>query len=208
MKKSNKSLKIIGVDLDEVLADFLASFLNYYNKNFGTNLVKEQFSTFTLNEIIGEELEVMNLRIEAFYNSETFLELRPTEGALDAIQELSKKYELIIITSRPKNVSKNTVAWLKKHFPKKFKNVHFAYNPFILKSVKKTKSQIALESKIDLFIEDNIDLATEVASEGVKVYLLDAPWNQTKDLHPNITRVYSWKDILDKIKGRRNDQKR
>jgi uncharacterized HAD superfamily protein len=192
-------LKRIGVDLDEVLADFLATFIKFHNQKFGTKLIKEQFSSFHLHEIIGEKVEVMNLRIEEFYDSLTFEELKPVEGAIDAIEYLSQKYELIIITSRPKNVSEHTIKWLKRHFPEKFKNVHFAYNPYISESEQKTKSDIASENEIDLFIEDNIDLATGVAGNGITVYLIDAPWNQSGTLHENITRVYSWKEILERI---------
>jgi uncharacterized HAD superfamily protein len=197
--KQKTIIKRIGVDLDEVLADFLATFIKFHNQKFGTKLLKEQFSSFHLHEIIGEKVEVMNMRIEEFYNSVTFEQLKPVDGALDAIEYLSKKYELIIITSRPKEVSDHTIKWLQRHFPKKFKNVHFAYNPYILKSEKKTKSEIALDTKINIFIEDNIDLATGVAMQGIKVYLIDAPWNQSDTLHENITRVYSWKEILERI---------
>lgn len=46
-------------------------------------------------------------------------------------------------------------------------------------------------------IEDNLEYAMELANAGIKVYLLDRPWNQDYDpqIHKNIIKVKGWKDI-------------
>ncbi len=35
--------------------------------------------------------------------------------------------------------------------------------------------------------------------KGIKVLLLDRPWNRAKKLPEEVTRVYSWEEILDRI---------
>jgi uncharacterized HAD superfamily protein len=47
-------------------------------------------------------------------------------------------------------------------------------------------------------IEDNLDYAIEMANAGIKMYLLDKPWNQKFDpeIHKGITKVDS-RDKLD-----------
>ena len=52
---------------------------------------------------------------------------------------------------------------------------------------------------ISLFIEDHLDFAYDCASLDIKILLMNMPWNQTKKLPENIIRVYSWKEIVNKI---------
>jgi len=46
-------------------------------------------------------------------------------------------------------------------------------------------------------IEDNLDYAIEMANAGIKMYLLDKPWNQRFDPEVNkgITKVSSWSEL-------------
>jgi uncharacterized HAD superfamily protein len=46
-------------------------------------------------------------------------------------------------------------------------------------------------------IEDNLEYAIELANNGIKVFLLDKPWNQkyNPEIHKSITKIYSWDEI-------------
>jgi uncharacterized HAD superfamily protein len=52
-----------------------------------------------------------------------------------------------------------------------------------------------VELGIEVFIDDSLHNAEDIASIGIPVYLLDAPWNQG-ETGQLIKRVYSWKEII------------
>lgn len=193
-------IKRIGIDLDEVLADFIPSYINYHNLNFGSKIEISHFTSFDLAKVYKTSREEVEIRVRKFYQSEEFHNLKPVRGSISTIEKLSKKFELFIITSRPEIASKSTIKWLQKHFPKQFRKIHFAFNPYIRTSGMKDKSEIAKLLNVDLFIEDNLDFATSVAKSGIRVFLFNRLWNKSQALHPNITRVSSWRDITEKLK--------
>ena len=186
----------IGIDLDEVLADFMVTFLDHYNVKFKTTLTKEQFSYFDLTKNIQASKEELFVIFEEFYLTDHFENLPPVTDAISSIDKLSKKHELYVITARTPNITEHTLKWVNKHFPNKFKYVHFAHNPYFGKKKTKSKAEFGTDLGIDLLIEDNLDFATEAAKENIKVFLFDAPWNKSKSLPKNIKRVKSWKEIL------------
>ncbi|MEI7558108.1 MAG: hypothetical protein WCJ45_04755 [bacterium] len=55
----------------------------------------------------------------------------------------------------------------------------------------KNKSELCKEHGINIMIEDNADYAKELADTGIKVYLLDKPWNKRykNGIDSNIIKV-------------------
>jgi len=45
-------------------------------------------------------------------------------------------------------------------------------------------------------IEDNQDYALSVAQKGIKVLLLNQPWNANFEAHENMKKVNNWEEIL------------
>jgi len=189
---------IIAVDLDDVLADSLTSFIEFYNKYYDKELRYEDFTAYTLNEIKRIPREEENKILEHFDKSEYFDNIKPMRDAVEVIEELSKKHEIIIITSRTKDKEQKTINWVNK-FLKGIKKVYFIRKNYHEKP--KTKSEICKEINANILIEDNLSYAKNCAENGIKVLLVDYPWNQEKNLHPLIRRVKSWKEILRIIKN-------
>jgi len=46
-----------------------------------------------------------------------------------------------------------------------------------------------------VIIEDALEFALDCASNNIRVILMNMPWNQTKTLPKNVTRIYNWKEI-------------
>lgn len=190
----------IAIDLDEVLAEYLASFLEFHNKKHGTDLKKHHFSkTYKVEEVLGETEEEMTERIYHFYKTEDFKKIKPSAGSIKAIQKLKKNHELFIVTSRQNHVSAPTIEWINKHFPDSFSGILFG-NHFSKEGPAKAKSEICKEIGAEILIDDSLDYAKECAGKGIKVLLFDHPWNQAETLPKNIQRVYSWQEILKIIK--------
>lgn len=193
----NKKSKIIGIDLDDVLLNFYAPFIEYHNMKHGTNLTRDHITSFYLEDIIGGTREEMTKKIYEFYFSEQHENSLPVEGAQEAIKYLAEQYTLVIVTAKPEDVKEKTLLWLERHYPNTFDQVYFT-GQHHGNGKKKSKVEICKEIGIEIFIDDHIDNAKNISKEGIPVLLLDAPWNQEEVPYP-IVRVRTWKEIVDQI---------
>ena len=191
-------MMIIGVDLDEVLAQFVDPLIDFYNKRYGTNIRKSDARTYDLWRTFNVSREEARNIVDVFYNSDEFRNLRPVEGSQDGVETLVQKYGLCVITSRPSRIEEETRKWIDKHFTGMFLGVYFS-NHSSSDDQTRSKSVICRELHVDLMIEDHLAYAQDVAKSGRKVLLLDCPWNQTDNLPSNVERVTSWHEIANII---------
>ena len=194
----------IGIDIDEVLADFMSSFVNYYNKEESTNIKRSDFESYLLWKTIGGTKESTIQRVYEFYNSPEFNKIRPVKDSQYSVNVLNKESELIVITSRPHEMHDKTIEWLDNHFPNAFSEIEFT-NEWAGGLIKpKRKKDVCLDYKIDFLLEDSMDYAKECADNGTEVLLFDCPWNQEEKLPNKIKRVYSWNHALKEIYSKTN----
>ncbi len=191
----------IGIDLDEVLADFLAALIRFHNDHYGTSLVREQFKSYRFWETWGGTREQAVRKVYQFHKTHYFEDIRPVEGSQEAVRILSKRNDLVIITSRQDHVAKATRRWIDQHFPDIFSEVYFT-NHYSQYGRSKTKKQVCDSAGVGLLIEDLEEFALECLTPGREVLLLDAPWNKNIRFHEGIHRVRSWEDITDHIRVR------
>jgi uncharacterized protein len=189
----------IGIDMDEVIANQMQKLCEFYNLKKGKLYSEKDFHTYNWWEVWGISREEAENIDKEFKNSELFNKIEPVEGAIDTITLLSKTNKLFIITSRPEKITEKTKEWVLRYLGGNIDIIHSG--DFWGK--KKSKLEICRELGVELMIEDHIKYSKECAENGVKVILIDKPWN--KDLnHDNITRVKSWKEILEVINGSRS----
>jgi len=188
----------IGVDLDEVLADFLSALIMFHNHKNGTCFERDHFHSYKVYEIWGGTYDDMIKEIYEFYDTQYFDNIKPIPGSLENIGYLSKNNDLIVITSRQNDISEKTLGWIDSHFKNMFSGVFFT-NQNSLHGQCENKSDICRRSGVDFMIEDYIDYAAECAKSVKKVFLLDSPWNKADDLPENISRVYTWYEITENL---------
>lgn len=188
----------IGIDLDEVLADFLSTLIEFHNEKRGTSFKRNDFHSYRVYEVWGGTLEETIAEIYEFYETKFFDRVKPMPGALESVNELSRNHELIVITSRQLDISQKTISWIEKYFSGRFSGIFFT-NQNSLSGKSLSKSSICRNSEIEFMVEDYLDYASECARSVKKVLLYDSPWNKTADLPENIFRVYSWKDISENL---------
>jgi uncharacterized HAD superfamily protein len=188
---------IIGVDLDDVLAETFIAFDQFHNSTYGTSFKREDHFTFDLSEFWNVSQEEARKRVKEFNASKYSREITPLTGAKEALSELSKKHELVIVTSRLEETKQGTKEWLEMHYPDHDFDVHFANHYYGIEHQK--KSHICQNLGVDVLIDDCLEYAIECAEAKVKVLLLDNPWNQTDKLPKNVTRVKNWDDIVKRI---------
>ena len=105
----------IGIDLDEILAEWMNSFIDFHNINYGTNLERKNFYTFDLWKPLdikrGEERE----RINKFSKSNFYKNISPVEGSIEGIDNLQNN-KLFIITGRKNKNKSATLDWIAAFF--------------------------------------------------------------------------------------------
>ena len=124
-------------------------------------------------------------------------------GSQTVLRILSPDSEFFAITSRPESIRDITQRQLHYHYSFLFSEVFFTNElSHFNNNTKKSKADICKDKNIDIMIEDNLEIAQVCAMQGVRVYLLDAPWNKGS-INSNIHRVSSWYDLLENIGGER-----
>ncbi len=186
--------KRYGFDLDDVILNFMESFREFHNENYGTEHAFEEYTDFYLENILGCSKEEIVKRVDIFYNSHEHKNAEPIHGAIEVLKKLSEKYELIIITAKPEELREQTIFWLNTHLPNIFSDIVFT-NHFQGEGLKRNKGDVCLELGIEAFVDDAIHNAESVASVGIPVLLLDTPWNKKFKETELIKRVQNWEEI-------------
>jgi uncharacterized HAD superfamily protein len=198
-----KSVKMrrmrIGVDLDDVLADFVPALAVYHNEVYGTALTKESFWAYRFWDVLGITQEEAVKRVYDFLRSSQAKEIQSLQGSREAVEMLGREHELFVITARDESIAEMTMEWLTKHFVDLFSGVYFA-NHFSTTSVPKSKGDICNELGIDVVVDDSSENALDCVTADRRVLLFSAPWNANAQLAENIERVFAWEDILKKIR--------
>lgn len=191
--------KIIAVDLDEVLAETAHALLKNKNHNInGQRITRNEISSYNLWEI--PKLNVSkkkSFRIFLWFliGAGLWIKIKPVVWAKTKLKELRKKwYKFHVVTARYFLLRFATGWWLYRNYKHIFSSVEFA-NFFTRFSTK--KSEICKKLWAETIIEDNLENAIDCANAGIKVYLLDKPWNQhyDKKKHTWIIKVNDWSEI-------------
>ncbi|MEK6819503.1 MAG: hypothetical protein AABY10_06250, partial [Nanoarchaeota archaeon] len=182
----------IGIDIDEVTADFFQPLLDYYNKKYGRNDKQEDFEEWKWWPVWGISKEEAISRADEFHEVHTLEEVKPIEDSINSINELLESNEIFFITSRPLKFKNKAENWVLHHFGKPIKVIN---SGDFYKGQAATKAEICKELKIPVLIEDSGETAVDCAENGIKVLLFDKPWNK-KFSHKNIIRVQGWKEAM------------
>jgi uncharacterized HAD superfamily protein len=197
-----ESKRRIGIDLDDVLADFIGALLLYHNETYGTKLEKRHVTNFSFDSLLGGTLEERIKKVNDFTNTRYSQDMKPIEGAVKGIGALSTFGELFVITSRQDSLKERTAEWIKKYFGNKFSNIFHSSNHYSkAENSGKTKAQLCRELGISTLIDDSLDYIKKCPPIGVRGILFgDYPWNQDRNLPVNVSRAKDWKEVLEQIK--------
>jgi len=188
----------IGIDIDEVVVEYVKRFLELCETNLNQKFSIAEISNFNMEEVLGISKEEADKIAKEFNDCQLFKELDFVEGAKESISILSKDNELFFITSRPSSIIEGTRDFLNKHL--KVVDFEIYHSLGFRDGEGKTKADICKERGIKILIEDRRKYALDCAENGIKVFLMDKPWNQNCG-HENIIRVKNWKEILERLNG-------
>ena len=183
--------------MDDVIVSFLDGFLKIYNKKYNVKVSSDDITSYKFWECLPFSKEESLAIADEFYDSDHFKEIKPIEEAKETILILSKTNDLFIITSRPLKLKKPTLDFFNKHFTDMPLRI-FHSKPILGEG--ETKSEICRSLGVSILIEDNKDYAFDCAKKGIKVFLLDKPWNRNSEEHENLIKVRNWNEILENLR--------
>ncbi|MBO1307117.1 5'-3'-deoxyribonucleotidase [Enterococcus sp. 669A] len=172
----------IAVDMDEVIADYVAKELQVYNQRFGTEYTKADLQGRKLRHLHPEHTGA----IRAFIREEDhFADFAVIEGAQEGLRKLAEKHEVYIATAAMEvpTCFNAKYAWLQ---------THFAFIPDDNYVFCGDKSIIAA----DYLIDDHIRHLETFKGTGI---LFGAPhnYNETYDIKLN-----NWQEVVDFFEAR------
>lgn len=196
---------IIAIDIDEVLYPLVPNLADYHNKNYGTTLTVEDFDTYDFNKVWGGDVPSAVDKVYAYLGRDD-LHVVPIEGAKEALEELSKGYTLVVVTSRNGQLfGTKTEAWLRQHFPEVFSHVHFAGNHYDGHTFR-TKSELCLEIGARLLIDDQPRYVNECAEQGIRSILFGSyGWNSDLTEHQDIVRCKNWSEVVKYVESHKHE---
>lgn len=188
----------IGIDIDGVLMDIERFIIDY-----GTKFCME--NNLPINIKIGEYDECKMLNIEQeqaikFWNEYLVYyatEYSPREFAPEIIKRLKEEgHEIYIVTGRNDyGLPKEYVGKMKEITEKWLKDNNIYYDKIIF--TEGSKLPYCVGNYIETMIEDWDKVAKDVSTK-IPVLCFDCKYNESLE-GENITRVYSWNDIYQKI---------
>lgn len=216
----------LGVDLDDVIAICAVPYLRRFAQEFGVELPDEKEIGWHLlsqmdkgapfdravpglHRVTPQERDRFRMKL---YDGGFFGELEMYEDCPVVLERLVQAgHEIYLITARNERRRVVTETWLReKGILDYAKAVHLKphgefrpdypqgrYDP---ESSAAYKLRLAQELRLDAFCEDDVLISRRLAESGIRVFLVDQPWNRDV-AHPRITRVSGWTEIGDLLLG-------
>lgn len=185
----------IAIDIDDVIAAHVEAFVLYSNSNFGTSLSPEDYREHwsELWRVGHDEVERRALKFHAESSVAYYDHFQEAPAALS---ELSRHFNLVVVTARRKIDVEATHEWLKRHFPGVFSDIHFV--PIWEPDNTTTKADICHQINAEYLIDDLPRHCNVAARGGIKALLFgNYSWNRSESIEPGVERVHTWQKVLE-----------
>lgn len=185
----------IAVDIDEVLARGLATYLEYFNTTYSTNFTEADFTADrAFWDVLGvKDEDIANIE-QHYRTTKHARDWLLVPGAKEAITQLAAEHELVIISNRKAAGHEPTRAWLRKNFANSFGEVFFT-EAERSGDTRPSKAEICTRIGADVLIEDEVKEVLACQQAEVPVVMFDTQYNQHIEGH-GVVRVRSWGEAL------------
>ena len=195
--------RVIAVDLDEVLGEFVPQLLQYHNSHYGTSLQLGDFHSYNFMEVWGGTRDEAVAKVYHFFTTPYFLHMPPIPAAYDTLHSLSHRFTYHIVTARQHFIEPQTRSWIAQHYPNLFTSLLFG-NHYGQSGAARTKADMCAEIGASVLIDDSAEHARSVAGVVEWVVLFDREgkymWNKGRkeydeNMPANVKRMHSWAEI-------------
>ncbi len=184
---------IIAIDLDEVICDTVGAFKQYAKDILQIELKIEKPEDYNwVNSLKKPQAEVSKI-VKDYHNSYYSDNAKPVLNSLQVLENLSKKFDFIVITSRLRSTYDKTKTWVDKNFPNLFTDIFYSAN---LDSGEpgKSKEQICLEQGVTALVEDRAGYLEGFEDKSINLFLLNCTWSNGQN-SDKYTIVSNWLEL-------------
>jgi len=192
----------IAIDIDEVVVKFIERYLEFAKSRGYKDVSYEDVFTYNLWEVLGIKKKLAFDLLEDYNLMGCFGNVDFIKGARKGVKFLINNYDVYFITSRSKDISKVTRDLIFDEFGVLGDRVIFSGDAL---GGAKNKDEICRDLGIKIIIEDSEDESLGYAKNGLRVLLLDKPWNRSVE-HENVYRCRDWIEILKRVKEVANEK--
>jgi 5'(3')-deoxyribonucleotidase len=175
--------KLIGLDIDGVVANLIPVWLAHYNHDYNDNLKPTDITGWDTDKFVKPEC---GLKIYDYLKDpHLYDEVLPVDGALDAIKELKADgYRLVYITATPIEASGAKFQWLKRYG-----------------CIKSPQDYVeASDKSLLMALGTLVDDKPENLDYFYKKILFGQPWNEVQKYNPKYLYALNWRDVIYYIK--------
>lgn len=182
--KTNGDRRVrIGLDIDDVIADFWEAGIPIFNKKYGVDAKKEDFDQFDAMS------RVYNITYQDFLdtiiNENMFERMKPYSGVPEVVQGYREAgAEVIMVTSRGfhPNAFDLTKEFLDRH--------EIPFDQLHIKASGRTKDEY-IDGAIDIFVDDLPDNLIDIKLSGKarRLAMIHQPWNTGVDDFPRFDHL-------------------
>ncbi len=195
------SKPIIAVDIDDVLLQHFADLIAWYNKHYDTSLTLAHNNGLDPKPWGTDDVVEAIRRVHEFFDTPEFRNAKPYPESVQAISQLSERYQLIALSARDLMIEQFTRGWLEQYFSGKFSDAQFTAK-YSLAARARSKTDVLLEMGASYLIDDTPDTLIKAARANIKGLLFgEYPWNQAIELPDTIVRCKDWAAVREYFDG-------
>ncbi len=195
-------MRSIYIDMDDVLSESNQAFLDILERDFNKKVAYSQIKSFDLKESFGLTEDEYSHFFNCIHHPDEMIHHAPVRGSQEVLRHWHQNgYKIRILTGRPLAAKEVSLQWLDMH--------GFYHDSFFIvnkygRETSNGEQTLSLEAlstcHFDLAVEDSGQMARFLSEKmGVKVALLDRPWNRSMSFNHNVVRCKHWTDIKKKF---------
>lgn len=191
------------LDMDGVIANFYVEFGRFLNDEYGCTLpLDEEPTNYSLNEWgHGTDRISIGEASNKWIRSGGMLSISAYDGMEDFVSELMDMCNVYVVTARigdwnrllpddiKNTIKQHTYKWLEQHGIPANK-LFFSHE----------KIDFCKEHGISVMIEDKLSTALEASKNGIHTILMNRGYNGSQIDRFRIYRVFSYDEVLDKLR--------
>jgi 5'(3')-deoxyribonucleotidase len=176
--------KLFILSLNGVLYDSVGRVLQYLRDRHNIILPRSAFHTNDLSKLT-EYPEVNYDLVRQISNPEFYMEMKPTEGAWEAVELLSKYGNIISVTRRPPVTRMATRMCATRDFGPYIKEIYH----------QKNGPKVARHLKASLVVEDNPQIAAQYANSKIVTFTPVSPYSSIGESSRYLKRCDNLLDV-------------
>ena len=187
LSKMNIDPKSIAFDIDSVVADTMALFLDIAREDYHIVGIRyDDITGYNLSECLDIDAPVMEDIINRIHDGGYTAILKPIAGAPEVLAKVGRSHRpVLLVTARPYPGPIHD--WVHETLPLDPSDVEI-----IATGTFDGKISVLVDRGIDYFVEDRLETCYSLQSAGVTPILFKQPWNRTH--HPFI-EVENWCEL-------------